>query len=138
VNIASVERRRGPIIDQKLMGKLVADKGYSGKELAGQLLRRGLVLCTRVGKNMTSLPLAMIDQMLLNTRHLAETIIGHIKAFSSPNLPKHRAPINVFLHLLAALTADQINPYQTLCLLLSALLAASIKNPLSGFFSNRS
>lgn len=49
-------------------------------------------------------------QLLLNARSMAETIIGHIKAFSSLNLPKHRAPLNAFLHLLAALTAYQLNP----------------------------
>ncbi|MBV8362051.1 MAG: hypothetical protein JO189_29580 [Deltaproteobacteria bacterium] len=41
---------------------------------------------------------------------MAETIVGHLKAFSSLNLPKHRAPTNAFLHLLAALTAYQLNP----------------------------
>jgi hypothetical protein len=52
---------------------------------------------------MKALPLSMTDKMLLNARNMAETIIGHIKAFSSLNLPKHRAPINAFLHLLAAI-----------------------------------
>jgi hypothetical protein len=99
-----------PSLVKGLTGKLFGDKGYIGKELAGQLLRRGLALFTRVRKNMKSLPLSMIDKMLLNARNMAETIIGHIKAFSSLNLPKHRSPINAFLHLLAALTAYQINP----------------------------
>jgi hypothetical protein len=99
-----------PSLVKGLTGKLFGDKGYIGKELAGQLLRRGLALFTRVRKNMKSLPLSMIDKMLLNARNMAETIIGHIKAFSSLNLPKHRSPINAFLHLFAALTAYQINP----------------------------
>ena len=47
---------------------------------------------------------------LLNARNMAETIIGHLKAFSSLKLPKHHAPINAFLHLLAALTAYQLDP----------------------------
>jgi Transposase DDE domain len=99
-----------PSLTQNLTGKLFGDKGYIGKNLAQQLLRRGLALFTRVRKNMKSLPLSMTDKMLLNARNMAETIIGHIKAFSSLNLPKHRAPINAFLHLLAALTAYQLNP----------------------------
>jgi Transposase DDE domain len=99
-----------PSLTQHLTGKLFGDKGYIGKELASQLLRRGLALFTRVRKNMKALPLSMTDKMLLNARNMAETIIGHIKAFSSLNLPKHRAPINAFLHLLAAITAYQINP----------------------------
>jgi len=48
--------------------------------------------------------------MLLNARNMAETIIGGIKAFSPLNLPKHRSAINAFLHILAAVTAYQLNP----------------------------
>src|SRR5690349_7161526 len=59
---------------------------------------------------MKALPVTLIDKLLLNARNMAETIIGQIKAFSSLNLPKHRAPINAFLHLLAALTAYQLKP----------------------------
>ena len=59
---------------------------------------------------MKALPLTLTDKLLLNARNMAETIVGHIKAFSSLNLPKHCAPINAFLHLLAALTAYQLNP----------------------------
>lgn len=65
---------------------------------------------TKVRKNMKALPLTLTDKLLLKARNMAETIIGHIKAFSSLNLPKHRAPLNAFLHLLAALTAYQLNP----------------------------
>jgi len=38
---------------------------------------------TRVRKNMKSLPMTLADKLLLNARNMAETIIGHIKAFSS-------------------------------------------------------
>ena len=41
---------------------------------------------------------------------MAETIIGNLKQFSALNLPKHRLPLNAFLHLLAAIIAYQINP----------------------------
>lgn len=99
-----------PSLTTSLVGKLFGDKGYIGKELAEELLRRGLALFTRVRQNMKSLPLSITDKMLLNARNMAETIIGHIKAFSSLNLPKHRSPINAFLHILAALTAYQLDP----------------------------
>jgi Transposase DDE domain len=99
-----------PQLTKNLFGKLFGDKGYIGKKLAQELLRRGLILFTRVRKNMKALPLAMPDKLLLNARNMAETIIGSIKQFSSLNLPKHRLPINAFLHILAAITAYQINP----------------------------
>ncbi|MBV8453832.1 MAG: IS982 family transposase [Deltaproteobacteria bacterium] len=98
-----------PQLTKNLLGKLFGDKGYIGKQLAQELLRRGLTLFTRIRKNMKSL-LAMPDKLLLNARNMAETIIGSIKQFSSLNLPKHRLPLNAFLHILAAITAYQINP----------------------------
>jgi hypothetical protein len=52
----------------------------------------------------------MPDTLLLNARNMAETIISSIMQFSSLNLPKHRLPINAFFHILAAITAYQINP----------------------------
>jgi hypothetical protein len=59
-------------------------------------------------KNVKALPLTLTDKLLLNARNVAETAVGHIKAFSSLNFPKHRAPSNAFLHLLAALATYQL------------------------------
>ena len=75
-------------------------------------MRRGLTLFTRVRKNMKALPLSLQDKALLNARNMAETIIGHIKEFSSLNLSKHRSVINAFVHIIAAITAYQINPFK--------------------------
>ncbi len=99
-----------PAIVKGLTGKLFGDKGYLGKKLAETLLRQGLAMMTRVRRNMKSLPMTITDKALLNARNMAETIIGHIKAFSSLNLPKHRSVTNAFIHLIAAITAYQINP----------------------------
>ena len=97
-------------LTHNLTGKLFGDKGYLGKKLAAALLKPGLALLTRVRKHMKALPLTPIDKILLNARNMAETIIGRIKEFSSLNLPRHRLPLNAFLHILAAITAYQINP----------------------------
>ena len=69
-------------------------------------MRRGLTLFTRVRKNMKSLPLSLQDKALLNARNMAD----NIKEFSSLNLSKHRSVINAFVHVIAAITAYQINP----------------------------
>jgi len=101
-----------PVLDltQGLIGKLFGDKGYVGQDLAHSLLRRGLVLMTRVRRNMKRLPVSFLDKALLNGRNIVETIIGHIKEFSSLRLPKHRSVFNAFTHLTAAIVAYQINP----------------------------
>jgi Transposase DDE domain len=72
-------------------------------------LRRGLTLFTRVRRNMKSLPMSLHDKALLNARNMAETIIGHIKEFSSLNLSRHRSVINAFVHII---TVYQINPFK--------------------------
>src|SRR4051812_11524324 len=101
-----------PGLTRELTGKLFGDKGYIGRKLAEDLLRRGLTLFTRVRRNMTALPLSLQDKALLNARNMVETIIGHIKEFSSLNLSKHRSVINAFVHIIAAITAYQINPFK--------------------------
>src|SRR6201997_2632662 len=99
-----------PELTKDLVGKLFGDKGYIGRKLAHDLLRRGLALMTRVRRNMKSLPVSFFDKALLDGRNIAETIIGHIKEFSSLRLPKHRSVFNAFTHLTAAIIAYQIDP----------------------------
>ena len=99
-----------PELTKNLTGKLFGDKGYLGRKLAEILMRRALVLMTRVRKNMKSLPMSLADKALLNARNMAETIIGHIKEFSSLRLPKHRSVTNAIIHLLAAITVYQLKP----------------------------
>ena len=98
-----------PGLTKDLSGKLFGDKGYRPK-LAQELLHRGLILMTRVRSNMKSLPVSFLDKALLNGRNIAETIIGHIKEFSSLRLPKHRSVFNAFTHVTAAIIAYQIDP----------------------------
>jgi hypothetical protein len=101
-----------PALTRELTGKLFGDKGYIGRKLAEDLLRHGLTLFTRVRRNMKALPISLQDKALLNARNMAETIIGHIKEFSSLNLSKHRSATNAFVHIIAAITAYQINPFK--------------------------
>lgn len=99
-----------PELTRDLIGKLFGDKGYVGKDLAASLLRRGLALMTRVRRNMKRLPVSFLDKALLDGRNIVETIIGHIKEFSSLRLPKHRSVFNALTHITAAIVAYQINP----------------------------
>src|SRR5918994_3267750 len=85
-------------------GRMCEGDTHFGQKLAEDLLR--LTLFTRVRKNMKSLPLSLQDKALLNARNMADKI----KEFSSLNLSKHRSVINAFVHIIAAITAYQINP----------------------------
>jgi hypothetical protein len=55
-----------PRLTKDLVGKLFGDKGYIGKKLAEELLRRDLALMTRVRRNMKSLPISFLDKALIN------------------------------------------------------------------------
>ena len=95
-----------PALTRDLIGKLFGDKGYIGQKLAEDLLR--LTLFTRVRRNMKSLPMSLHDKALLNARNMADKI----KEFSSLNLSRHRSVINAFVHIIAAITVYQINPFK--------------------------
>jgi hypothetical protein len=99
-----------PDLARNLSGKLFGDKGYVSKKVANILSERGLFLLTRPKKNMTPLPISIHDEILLKGRSIAETIIGHIKEFSSLRLPKHRSVPNAFTHIIAAIVAYQFQP----------------------------
>lgn len=99
-----------PALTKDLFGKLFGGKGYLGQKLAQELLRRGLALVTRIRSNIKSLPVSFLDKALLNGRNIAETIIGHIKEFSSLRPPKHRSVFNAFTHITAAIIAYQSDP----------------------------
>ena len=55
---------------------------------------------------MKSLPMSLHDKVLLNARNMAD----NIKEFSSLN--QHRSVINAFVHIIAAITAYQINQFK--------------------------
>ena len=75
-------------------------------------MRRGLTPFSRVLQNMKALPISLEDKALLDARNMAETIIAHIKAFSSLNLSKHRSVINAHVHIIAAINAYEIKPFK--------------------------
>jgi hypothetical protein len=99
-----------PELATNLSGKIFGDKGYVSKKVAKILSGRGLFLLTRPKKNMAPLPISVHDDILLKGRSIAETIIGHIKEFSSLRLPKHRSVPNAFTHIIAAIIAYQFQP----------------------------
>ncbi|MFL5287687.1 MAG: transposase [Rhodopila sp.] len=81
----------------------------TGKDLAQRLLHRGLTLMTRVRRNRKRLPISFLDKALLNGRNNVETIIVHIKEYSSHRHTKHLSVFNAITHIIAAVVAYQIN-----------------------------
>jgi hypothetical protein len=94
-----------------LQGLAFGDKGYIGKKLFDELLRKGLKLITRSRKNMKEKRvLNAYEKQLLNQRNLIETVIDHLKHHYHVWHTRHRSMLNALTHLVAALSAYAIEP----------------------------
>lgn len=117
--------KAGETMLANLNGAAFGDKGYIGKKVAENLLKRGLKLITRVRKNMKTKRLSEFETQLLNQRGIVETVIGHLKLTYQIWHTRHRSVMNAMTHLLAALAAYTIKPLK-----ISAIKSLPSKNKL--------
>lgn len=110
---------RGNVHDGSAAGSLLSmleglafgDKGYIGKKLFDELLKKGLKLITRKRKNMKEkLVLSGYEKQLLNQRNLIETVFDCLKHKYHVWHTRHRSISNAMTHLMAALAAYTIEP----------------------------
>lgn len=100
------DRRPVPRLVRRLFGKLFGDRGYISQALAEQLFTtQGLVLMTKVRKNMRERLLAHTDKLLLRKRALIESVNDQLKNVCQIEHSRHRSPYNFLVHLLAGLVA---------------------------------
>jgi len=91
-----------------LKGKLLAVKGYIGKNVFAKLYKRGLHLIMGIRKNMRNYLMPLVNKLLLRKRFIIETVFGKFKSnhlFHS----RHRSAVNAFVSLLSCLTAYQFD-----------------------------
>ena len=103
---ANVDDRK-PVrkLAENIFGKLYADKGYIGKELAGDLFDKGVELITTIKKNMKKKYISLYDRMMLKKRFIIETVNDQLKNISSIEHTRHRSMHGFMLNLLAGLIA---------------------------------
>ncbi len=100
------DRRPVPRLVRRLFGKLFGDRGYISQALAEQLFTtHGIVLITKLRKNMRERTLAYTDKLLLRKRAIIETVNDQLKNICQIEHTRHRSPFNFVGHLLAGLTA---------------------------------
>lgn len=63
----------------KIFGKLYADKGYIGKELAQLLFVDGVHIITQIRDNMKNTLMSMSDKILLRKHSIIETVNDELK-----------------------------------------------------------
>jgi hypothetical protein len=101
----------GKSLLMSLKGLAFGDKGYIGKKLFDELLKKGLKLITRKRKNMKEkLALSSDEKQLLNQRNLIETVINCLKFKYHIWHTRHRSVFNAMTNLIAALAAYTIQP----------------------------
>jgi transposase len=100
------DRHPVPRLVRRLFGKLFGDKGYISAALAEHLLvTQGLVLITKLRKNMRARLLNTTDKLLLRKRAIIESVNDQLKNICQIEHTRHRSPYNFLVHLLAGLIA---------------------------------
>ena len=100
------DRRPVPRLVRRLFGKLFGDRGYISQALAEQLFTtQGILLITKVRKNMRERLLAFTDKLLLRKRAIIESVNDQLKNICQIEHMRHRSPSNFLMHLLAGLVA---------------------------------
>lgn len=100
------DRRPVPRLVRRLFGKLFGDRGYISQALAEQLFTtQGVLLVTKVRKNMRERLLTSTDKLLLRKRALIETVNDQLKNVCQIEHSRHRSPFNFLVHLLAGLAS---------------------------------
>lgn len=90
---------------KSLSGLLFADKGYIDSTLFKDLYDKGLKLVTGLKKNMKNKLIDIKEKLLLRKRSIIETVNGSLKTDFNLVHPRHRSPINGFIHIFSTLVA---------------------------------
>ena len=100
------DRRPVPRLVRRLFGKLFGDRGYISQALAEQLFTtQGVLLITKLRKNMRERVRAATDKLLLRKRAIIESVNDQLKNICQIEHTRHRSPYNFLVHLLAGLVA---------------------------------
>ena len=106
------DRKPVPKLVRKLFGKVFGDKGYISQPLY-ELLRQtfGVQLVTKLRSNSkNSLPMPLMDRILLRKRAIIESVIDQLKNISQIEHSRHRSVTSFLVNLLCGLIAYARQP----------------------------
>ena len=100
------DRKPVPELLHLLFGKVFADRGYIGHDLAEQLLKDyGIEFFAKPRRNMKNHLVRWTDKLLTRKRSIIETIIDQLKNISQIEHSRHRSPINFLVNVVCGLIA---------------------------------
>lgn len=88
-----------------IYGKLVADKGYIGKNLFERLFVDDIQLITKLRDNMKGALMSISDKLLLRKRAIIGTVNDELKNIAQIEHSRHRCFDNFVVNMLGALAA---------------------------------
>ena len=94
----------------RIFGKLFADKGYIGKELASLLFVDGIQLITHIRNNMKNSLMTLSDKILLRKRSVIETVNDELKNICQIEHSRHRSFGNFLSNIIIGLIAYSLLP----------------------------
>jgi len=94
----------------KIFGKLFADKGYVGKDLAKLLFIDGIQLITNIKNNMKNCLMSISDKILLRKRSVIETVNDELKNICQVEHSRHRSFGNFLSNIISGLIAYSFLP----------------------------
>ncbi len=86
-------------------GKVFGDAGYVSQALFETLYRQGILLLTKIRKNMKNRLMTIPDKYMLKKRSLVETVIDLLKSICDIWHTRHRSIDNAFNNMISALAA---------------------------------
>jgi hypothetical protein len=91
-------------------GTAYADRGYIGERLFKILIENGILLFTKLKKNMKNKLMPLWDKIMLRKRALIESVINILKTNCQIEHHRHRSKWNFLSHLLAGLGSYCLRP----------------------------
>lgn len=99
------DREPVPGMVKNMRGKLYGDRGYISEKLRKILIKNGILLITRIKKNMKNKLMALSDKFMLRKRALIESVLNLLKTHCQIEHHRHRSKYNFLSNLLSGLAA---------------------------------
>ena len=92
---------------KNLQGEVYGDAGYVSKTIFEMLYEQGLMLLTKIRKNMKNKLISLEQKYYLKKRSLVETVIDLLKSICDLSHTRHRSIENCFNNIISAVVAYQ-------------------------------
>jgi hypothetical protein len=104
------DRKPLPDMLKPMKGKGFADRGYISEKLRIRLLKMGILLITKLKKNMKNKLMTIYDKWMLRKRAIIESVHNLLKSACQIEHHRHRSRWNFLSNLFSGLGAYCLNP----------------------------